>query len=80
VPKCGPSRENATRSDDRIETVTATEVLHPTSREARAPRYALDAFGRAYEVDEYGNSVARELVQLELALYWFAIGAEMWPE
>lgn len=35
--------------------------------EARAPRYALDAFGRAYEVDEYGNSVARELVQLELA-------------
>lgn len=37
------------------------------STETRAPRYALDAFGRAYEVDEYGNSVARELVQFELA-------------
>ncbi|KAG0655703.1 hypothetical protein C6P46_000737 [Rhodotorula mucilaginosa] len=61
-----------TSHDARAEYSESAYPSFPLSRcslptEARAPRYALDAFGRAYEVDEYGNSVARELVQLELA-------------
>lgn len=52
-------------SDSAYPTFTWPRASMPT--EARAPRYALDAFGRAYEVDEYGNSVARELVQFDLA-------------